>query len=314
VRSRRLGKTGITCSELGLGTWGLSGDGYGPVNSDEQDRVISRARALGITLYETADVYGGGAMEERLARALGNDERCIVVTKIGTDLESSPPRKCFDTHFLYARLDGSRARLLPRQPDIVLLHNPSVEVLERGDAANWLQYYADCGNIRAWGVSAGSAAVAKAAIGVGAQVVELAFNLFWADDLRAVEQAAREKETAILVRSVLAHGLLSGFWSPERTFPAGDHRAERWTNDDLRRRIHQLDAIRPLVKAEVPTLRAAALRWVLGHEIVNSAVIGPRSCIQLDQLVREAGKAPPYLDPLELEPLELRLQNVGARR
>ena len=66
MRSRPLGKTGLTVSELTLGTWGLSGDGYGPVLEDEQVAVIERAVALGFTCIETADVYGRGAMEKLL--------------------------------------------------------------------------------------------------------------------------------------------------------------------------------------------------------------------------------------------------------
>jgi aryl-alcohol dehydrogenase-like predicted oxidoreductase len=115
VRQRSLGRTGIECSELGLGTWGLSGSACGPVKHEEQDRVIARARASGITLFETADIYADGAMEERLGRILGNDEHCCVVTKIGTSLRADPPRKCFDVEFLHQSFCATTARLHPRQ-------------------------------------------------------------------------------------------------------------------------------------------------------------------------------------------------------
>ena len=313
MRLRSLGKTGLQCSELGLGTWGLSGAGYGAVHPDEQDRVIARARALGITLFETADSYGDGAMEERLARILGNDDRCCVVTKIGTQLDADPPRKRFDSAYLEEALRATLGRLHPRAPDVVLLHNPSLEAILRGDASALLAERTRAGVIRSWGVSAGSAEVARAAIDCGAPVVELAFNVLWTDVYRFVEQRATEEGVGILARSVLAHGLLGGFWSPDRTFPEGDHRSERWTSDDLGRRVRQLDALRPLLRGEVSTMRAAALRWVLHHDAVNSAVLGPRSCLQLDQLVREAGKAPPYLPADTIEPLEQRLKYAGAR-
>jgi len=329
VRLRPLGKTGIQCSELGLGTWGLSGSAYGPVRSDEQDRVIARARASGITLFETADIYGpstsgvedahlgsasiSDSMEARLGRILGTDDRCCVVTKIGTDLGANPPRKCFTDAFLHHSFCASMARLNPRPLDVVLLHNPSLDVIVRGTATAWLAERAEAGAVRSWGVSAGSAEVAQAAIDAGAPIVELAFNILWADDFRAIEQRAREAGTGLLARSVLAHGLLCGFWGLEQTFSDDDHRAARWTNADLRGRLRQLDALRPLIRGDVSTMRAAALRWVLGHDLVSSAVLGPRSCLQLDQLVREAGKEPPYLPPESFGALESRLKDLGAR-
>ena len=110
MRHRRLGKTGLEVSELSLGTWGLSGDGYGPVPDDEQDRVIERARAVGLTLFETADSYGHGAMEARLGRLLGDDAQLHIVTKIGTDREARVPRKRFDPEYLKASLDRSQQR------------------------------------------------------------------------------------------------------------------------------------------------------------------------------------------------------------
>src|SRR5260221_2937689 len=96
MRLRPLGKTGLSVSELSLGTWGLSGDGYGPVPEDEQERVIERAATLGITLFETADAYAEGGMEKRLGERLASFEGAHIVTKVGTDRASSPSRKRFD--------------------------------------------------------------------------------------------------------------------------------------------------------------------------------------------------------------------------
>ena len=92
MRCRVLGCTGIELSELGLGTWGLSGDGYGAVSEADQDSVIDRARALGITLFETADSYAHGGMESRLGRLLAGDDAARVVTKLGTDRRANVPR------------------------------------------------------------------------------------------------------------------------------------------------------------------------------------------------------------------------------
>src|SRR5690606_29931763 len=86
MKTRPLGKTGLVVSELALGTWGLSGDAYGPIAEADRDQVIARARAFGITLFDTADTYGRGEMERALGRLLGEDAGAQFVTKIGTEL------------------------------------------------------------------------------------------------------------------------------------------------------------------------------------------------------------------------------------
>ena len=72
----------------------------------------------------------------------------------------------------------------------------------------------------------------------------------------------------------------------------------------------QLDALRPMVTGALASLRSIALRFVLANQIVSSAVLGPRSVAQLDQLVREAGM-PPYLHITALAELSGRLKHAG---
>ncbi len=311
MRKRALGKTGLDVSELSLGTWGLSGDGYGPVADAEVDRTIDRALAVGINLFDTADVYGRGEMERRLGKRLKGAGTTHVVTKLGTDLEDSPPRKRFDRDYLWTAFERSQERLARDVVDVVLLHNPTVATLGRPEALDFLKELKKTGKIRAWGVSAGSADVARAAIRNEADVIEVAYNVFIAADLHEVAGDVSESGVGVLSRSVLAHGLLAGQWSPDREFYAEDHRMERWTRSELRLRLKQLDALRPLVSGPVVSLRAAALRFVLANQLVSSAVLGPRSVAQLDQLVREAGM-PPYLRDTALADLSTRLRKLGV--
>ena len=80
---------------------------------------------------------------------------------------------------------------------------------------------------------------------------------------------------------------------------------------ELEHRIDQLDAIRFLVKGEVHTLRAAAVRFVLANHLVSCAVLGPRTVEQLEQLVRETGAGPRYLPDDDLRQLPRALDRVG---
>jgi aryl-alcohol dehydrogenase-like predicted oxidoreductase len=196
--------------------------------------------------------------------------------------------------------------------DVVLLHNPSLGAVEKGEATGVLAGELEKQTIRAWGVSASSAEVARAAVKLGARVVALPYNAFHAAELRSIAEEARAAGAGVLAHSVLGYGLLCGHWSTDKEFPPGDHRAERWTSDELRRRIRQLDALRPLVGGQVLSMRAGALRFVLQSPVVSAAVLGPRTALQLDQLVREAGKGPPYLTEDALNALDARLRQVGV--
>lgn len=367
MRKRPLANTGLDVSEIALGTWGLSGDAYGPVREDEVDRVIDRAVSLGVTLFDTANVYGRGDMERRLGKRLPA-KTTHVLTKIGTNLEEGYPVKQFDKQHLREAFERSQDRLKRHPVDVVLLHNPSAFTLKKDEPFEALEDLERRGQIIAWGVSAGSVEVALLAIRRGAKVIELVYNCFLPGDLQALIEeldkpskddgepgdatggapeasanetpqpapasagggatsapaaevsagaapaATPEREyPAFIARSVLAHGLLAGQWSPEREFYPGDHRAERWNPDELRRRVGQLNALRPLVGGDIPSMRAVALRYVLSNPRVTSAVIGPRSTAQLDQLVREAGREPPYLSESSLTQLARRLGAVGIR-
>ena len=108
--------------------------------------------------------------------------------------------------------------------------------------------------------------------------------------------------TGVLARSVLAHGLLAGLWSSQRTFPAHDHRSQRWNEPELRTRLAQLAAVRTLLGGEVMTLRSAALRFVLSNHLVHAAVLGPRNVQQLDQLVRDYGKERVFIEKIPAQP------------
>jgi aryl-alcohol dehydrogenase-like predicted oxidoreductase len=103
IRARPLGKTGLVVSELSLGTWGLSGDAYGPVDAAVAEKTIARALDMGFTLFDTADAYGAGTMEARLGKVL-EGKSAVVVTKVGTDRATDPPRKRFDRDYLRTRV------------------------------------------------------------------------------------------------------------------------------------------------------------------------------------------------------------------
>lgn len=311
MRKRPLGKTGLVVSELALGTWGLSGDGYGAVPAEEPERVLRRAVDMGFSLVDTADSYGGGRMEEVVGRVLADHPDLVVVTKVGLDRTTDPSRKRFEAAYLREAVARSAKRLRTSAIPVVLLHHPAPETLHGGEAVGVMEELVREGLVRHWGVAAGDEDSARAAVDKGAEVVELAYNLMHPIDLHRLSGDVMVSGCGILARSVLGYGLLGGMWSKEHTFTEGDHRAERWTRMEFEHRIDQLDAVRFLVKGDVLTLRGAAVRYALASHLVSAAVLGPKNVQQLEQLVRETGGGPRYLSDDDLRQLPRALDKVG---
>ncbi len=311
MRFRLLGKTGFRVSELALGTWGLSGDACGPVNPKVQEEVIARALDMGVSLVDTADAYGAGRMELLLGRMLADRRDVLVVSKGGTDLATLPARKRFDPDYLRSSVERSLRRLARERIDVYLLHNPGLMTLARGEAFSALMDLKKEGKIGCWGVSVGNVDCGRAAIDGGADVIEIAYNLMRPSDLHRLAGDVMVRRTGVLARSVLGYGLLAGTWPRSREFGPGDHRAERWAPPVLQARIDQLRALQFLVRGDVRSLRAAAVRFVLSNSIVSSAVLGPRTVEQMEDLVREAGMGPVYLQDDDLMRVARALQGIG---
>jgi len=296
---------------MAIGTWGLSGDAYGPVDEGTQERVLRCALEMGFTLVETADAYGAGRMERLVGRLVADYPEVVVVTKGGTDRTTVPARKRFDAPYLRESVERSLRRLGTRRIDVYLLHNPSESAIELGEAFDALRQLKQEGKIGYWGVSAGGPPVGRAALRRGAEVIELAYNLLHPFEVHRLAGEIIVGGAGLLARSTLAHGLLAGAWPRDRAFASGDHRADRWNKPEFERRVEQVDSFRFLVRGDVETLRAAAVRFVLANSIVSSAVLGPRTVEQLEELVREVGMGPMYLRDADLAQIPRLLEQMG---
>ncbi len=312
MRTRPLGKTGLRVSDFTLGTWGLSGEAYGPVTSEERARVVHRAIDLGVNFIDTSDAYGAGAVECEIGRLLDGQSGVHVCARIGVDRSTQPARKHFEREYLERAVERSLKRLGRESIDVCLLHNPSVDVLASGEATMLMEDLAKTGKVLAWGVSVGTEAVGRAAIDAGSKVISIGYNLLHSADLHRLSGDVMVSGIGVLARHVLAYGLLAGGWNKELEFPEGDHRTMRWTQEGLGRRIEQLEALRFLVRGEVSSLRAAAVRFVLANHLVSSAIVGPKTVSQLEQVVREVGAGPVYMRDDALSELPRVLDRIGV--
>jgi aryl-alcohol dehydrogenase-like predicted oxidoreductase len=298
-------------SELAIGTWALAGEAYGAIEDGDAEKVLRRAVEMGFTLVDTADAYGGGRMEQLVGKVLKDNPDLVVVTKGGVDRTTDPTRKVFDPAYLRSCVERSCKRLGVEAIPLFLLHHPTPDSLYAAEAVDAMGTLKTEGKIQHWGVAAGDEDVARAAIDKGAEVIELAYNVTHPIDLHRISGDVMVAGCGVLARSVLGYGLLAGAWAKDHSFAEGDHRNDRWTRMELEHRIDQLDAIRFLVKGEVHTLRAAAVRFVLANHLVSAAVLGAKTVVQLEQLVRETGGGPRYLPDDDLRQLPRALDRVG---
>jgi len=194
LKDRKLGNTGITVSEIGFGTWGIGGSAYGDVDDNESRRVLKSAFELGITFYDTADLYGDGHSEELLGEVFaGRRDQVVIATKGGTLPHTTfdMPQN-FSSQYIEKAIAGSLKRLKTNYIDLYLLHSPRIEnIQENDDLLNVLETAKKKGLIRAYGISARSPADALRAIDEwGFDVVEINFNLI---DQRALENGVFER-------------------------------------------------------------------------------------------------------------------------
>ena len=312
MRKRALGKTGLFVSEMGIGTWGLAGESYGPIDAKDAEAIVRRCLEMGMNVVDTADAYGAGRMEAMVGNILDKRSDVVVVTKGGTDRTTDPPRKRFDAEYLRESVARSLKRLRRDRIDVYLLHNPSLDALVSGDCTKTMEELKKKGDVAHWGVSCGSDEIARAAMDKDAEVIEITYNLMQCVDLHRVAGDVMVSGVGVLAHSVLDYGLLSGFWSKEREFAEGDHRHDRWTRMELEKRVEQIESLKFLVGGDVKTLRAAAVRFVLANSIVSSAILGPHTIEQAEQLVREVGGGPRYLPDDALAKLPRALTKAGV--
>ena len=166
MRTRSFGTTDLRCSEIGFGTWALGSNWWGKVTSGEGVNLLRRALELGITFFDTGNVYGQGANEEIVAQALAGvpRERVQISTKFGYVLdegrqEHSQGERPQDWSPEHVRksLEASLRRLGTDYVDLYQLHNPRMDAIERDDLFEQLERLRDEGKIRHYGVALGPA-------------------------------------------------------------------------------------------------------------------------------------------------------------
>lgn len=225
MKARKLGKSDIHISEIGFGTWGIGGNAYGQTDDGESTKALHKAAELGITLFDTAPIYGMGRSEELLGKAFANNRnKMIFATKLGMVDETG--RQDFTVPFAEQSISTSLTRLKTDYIDLLQLHGPSPEQVT-SELYEFLEAQKKSGKIRAIGVSVRNPKEGLDYCRVNFfDSIQVNLNLF---DQRAIEYGllnlAQEQSVGLVARTPLGFGFLTGKTAGEDLEKTGDHRA-----------------------------------------------------------------------------------------
>ncbi len=303
MKHRKLGSTNLVVSEIGFGTWGISGIGYGFTDDKESIRTLHKALDLGINLIDTADSYGNGHSEVLIGRVLKEmgDKDTIIATKVGWDFyRPDGTRSNLKRDYILFALEQSLKRLGRDRIDIYHLHNSKPDSIIENQVYETLDELKKQGKIRFCGVSALHIHDGIEAINSGkADVIQVRYNLL---DQRAEETVfplALRKRTGIIVREPLACGLLTGKYDSRSRFPKNDHR-RGWNINFLEETAMKVKKLE-FLKSPAKTLTQAALSFTLAHSAVSSVIPGSKTVNQVFENIEASGVE---LDSLEVKEIK----------
>lgn len=295
MRYRLLGRTGLRVSEIGLGTWPLAGNSYGPTDDSESVRLIEKAHASGVSFFDAADIYGFGKSEELLGQALAGKE-AIIATKVGWEYSNDKYRKRFDAEWVEHACRESLRRLGRECIDVYQLHNPSLEDLQQEDLFAPLEKLKQQGLIRFYGCSIHEPEEGLLlADRAGVDVLQVILNLTDQRPVHELLDRAQEKNIGIIAREPFACGLLTGKYNTQSRFTGPDHR-KRWKRAKIEGDLLRLEKVRELFSAQgwsaKYSLPVLALAFVLGHSTVSTVIPGAKTLLQLEENLSAARAEP----------------------
>ncbi|EMA33609.1 aldo/keto reductase [Haloarcula japonica] len=286
MNRRQLGTTGYDVTDVGLGTWNIGGD-WGDVSEEEGRETIRTALDAGIDFIDTADVYGDGFSEQRIAEVL--DEREVrdevtVATKAGRRLDPHTAER-YNYDNLSEHVDRSREYLGADTLELLQLHCPPTDAYYQPETFDALARLRDEGKVAHCGVSVERVEEALKAIEYPeVETVQIIFNMFRQRPAERFFEEAKRRDVGVIVRVPLASGLLTGKLSRDMEFPENDHRnfnieGEAFDRGETFAGLPVdagFDAVEEL-HGHVPermTMAQMALRWILDHDAVSTVIPG----------------------------------------
>jgi len=314
--TRALGRSGITAGAIGLGCMSFSPI-YGGYDGTGADAVIGRALDLGVTLLDTADVYGPHTSEEAVGKAIaGRRDEVVLATKFGIVVDpDSPTGRGIDGTPSYARssVEGSLQRLGVEHIDLYYLHRPSAvtPIEETVGALGELVAEGKIGHI---GLSEASEdTIRRAAATHPIAALQTEYSL-WSRDIEGpILDACRELGIGIVPYSPLGRGFLTGQITTPDDLPANDFRRgnPRFAEAEMAANQALVELVTNVADGYGATPGQVALAWILAQGDDLIPIPGTKRVPYLED---NAGAASVQLTPADLELLDHAADAVAAPR
>lgn len=295
---RKLGRSQIQFSAIGLGTNTIGGPswdpsvrenlpiGYGDVDQKEAIRAIQHAVSLGITFFDTADEYGCGQSERLLGEALsGKREQVVIATKFGytfneatreiTGTEASPA-------YIRQACEASLRRLRTDYIDLYQFHLRDYPLERAGEVLQTLEDLVREGKLRYYGWSTDDPERARFfAQGDHCAAVQHRLNILI--DNPSILAVCDQYDLASINRIPLLMGVLSGKFTANTQLPENDVRSEFFKHSPFLDDLKRLEAIKATLTARGHTLPQAALAWILARHSRTIPIPGFRTVQQVEE-------------------------------
>jgi aryl-alcohol dehydrogenase-like predicted oxidoreductase len=286
MKYRRLGKTGLRVSVIGLGTWQYGGEWGKEFTPAEVDVILAKAAEMGINLIDTAECYGDHLAEKLIGRAIrGRRDKWVIATKFGHRFNGLFQRDdLFEPSQVQEQLEQSLQTLGTDYIDLYQFHSGTDQMLDTPGLWEKLHEFVEAGMVRHLGISISktraSVYQANRASEVGARAVQVVYNRIEHGAEKELLPACLRQDLGVLARVPLASGFLSGKYTPETQFPETDVRAVWQSEEERRSFIEQAGQVKREVPPGVP-MAQWALAWCLQHPAVSCVIPGCRNVEQV---------------------------------
>ncbi len=287
MQYRRLGKTDLQVSVVGLGTWQLGGEWGKTFEQSEVDAMVAKAAEVGINLIDTAECYGDHLSEELVGRAIkGRRDKWIVATKFGHRFKARFERdNVYEPALVREQLEASLKALQTDYVDLYQFHSGTDAMFDTPGLWEMLAEQVEAGRVRHLGISITSSYEGTyqvdAASKVGASAIQVVYNRLQRGPEEQFFPGARDQDLGVLARVPLASGFLSGKYGKDATFDKTDVRAIWKTPEERAEVVKQVEEVRREVPDGVP-MAQWALAWCLRHPAVSCVIPGCKNVAQVE--------------------------------
>jgi len=286
MKYRRLGKTNISVSVIGIRTWQFGGEWGKIFEQVEVNAMLEKVKELGVNLIDTAECYGDHLSEKLIGQAVkGQREKWIIATKFGHRFKPNFERdNLFEPAQIQEQLEESLRSLKTDYIDLYQFHSGNDEMFDVPGLWEMLQKQVKAGKVRNLGISISSKfentyQVDKSSE-VGAEAIQIVYNRLERKPEGPMFDSCLRQNLGVLARIPLASGFLSGKYNKDAKFTKSDVRSVRQDNE-VTKFIEEAEK----VKSEVPqgiSMAQWALAWCLRHPAVTCVIPGCKTAEQVE--------------------------------